>query len=142
VILDEEAAGDDGAAGEVEGADFEIEDVFATAALEVIVVAEAGALVAGLAVWEDDGADARGVEEEIEGPVNGGDAEAAEGGLGALEDLLDGDGTPGLGDGLEDCIALAGMTLAERGRHGGKVREGAGWAQGRGGRIFGVPRRL
>jgi hypothetical protein len=131
VVFDEVAAGDDGAAGEVQGADVEIEDVFAMAALEVIVMAEAGTLVAGLAVREDDGPDALGAEEEIEGPVDGGDAEAAKGALGALEDLLDGYRTLGLCNGLEDGIPLAGMTLAERGRHGSKVMAGAGEAQGR-----------
>jgi hypothetical protein len=113
VVLDHVAAGDDGAAGEVEGTDFEVVDVLAAAALEVIVMTEAGALVAGLAIGEDYGADALGVEQEVEGAVNGGDAEAAEDGLGAVEDLLDGYGTLGLGDGQEDGIALAGMTLAE-----------------------------
>jgi hypothetical protein len=126
VILDQVAAGDDGAAGEVQRTDFEVVDVAAAAALEVIVMAEAGALVAGLAIGENDGLDALGLEEEIERPVNGGDAETAKGGLGALEDLLNGDGTLGLGNGLEDGIALAGMTLAERGRHGWKVTAGAG----------------
>ncbi len=132
MILDQVTAGDDGAAREVEGANIEIIDVPAAAALEVVVMAEAGALIAGLAVRQDDGPDAFGFQEKIEGPVNGGDAQAAEGRLGALEDLLDGDGALGLGNGLEDCIALAGMTLAERGRHGCKVRAGAGSAQGKG----------
>lgn len=130
MVFDEVAAGDDGAAGEVEGADVEVVDVFAAAALEMIVMAEAGALVAGLAVWEDDGFDAAGVEEEIEGAIDGGDAEGAKGLAGAGEDLLDGDGALGGGDGIEDGIALACMTLAERGWHGRKVRAGWEFAQG------------
>ncbi len=128
MILDQVAAGDDRAAGEVQGADFEVVHVFATAALEVVVMAEAGALVAGLAIGEDDGPDAVGLEKEIEGSVDGGDPKAPEGGLGALKDLLDRYGTLGVSDGLEDGIALAGMTLAKRGGHEAKVREGGGFS--------------
>lgn len=131
MILDHETAGDDGAPGEMQGADFEVVDVPAAAALEVIVMAHAGALVAGLAIGEDDGLDALGLKQEIEGAVDGGDAEATEGTLGALEDLMDGDGALRLGNGAENGIALAGMTLAERGRHRGKVTAQTGVAQGK-----------
>ncbi len=131
MVLDQKTAGDNGAAGEVEGADFEVVDIFAAAALEVIVMAEAGALVAGLAIREDDGLDAFGLQQEVERSVDRSDAETTEGGLCALEDLLDGNRTLGLGDGLEDRIALAGMTLAERGRHGCKVRAVPVFAQGK-----------
>lgn len=132
MVLDHVAAGDDGAAGEVQGADFEVVYVLAAAALEVVVMAEAGSLVAGLAVWEDDGLDAAGLEQEIECAVNGGDAEAAERGKRAIQDLLDGDGPLRLGDGLENGIALAGLTLAERGGHALTVRAGSVRAQGKG----------
>ncbi len=115
MILDEESAGDDGAPGKVQRADFKIEDVLAAAALKVIVMAEPGALIAGLSIGENDSPDAIGFQQQIERPVNRGDAEAAERALGASEDLLYRDGPPGLGDGLEDGIALTGMTLAERG---------------------------
>jgi len=131
MILHEETPGDDGAAGQVQGADLEVIDVLAAAALEVIVMPHAGPLVARLAIGKDDGLDALRVEEEIEGTVNGGDAEAAECRLRTLEDLLDGDGTLGLGYDQEDRVALAGMSLAERGWHVDKLMAGAAFAQGK-----------
>jgi hypothetical protein len=132
MVLDHETARDDGAAGEVKRADLQVVDVLAAAALEVIVMTEAGALVAGLAVGEDNGLDAVRLEQEIEGAIHGGDAEAAEGLTCACKDLLDRDRAFRLGDGFEDGIALACVTLAERGWHGRNVTAGRDVAQGKG----------
>lgn len=103
-------------------ADLQVVDILATPALEMIVMAHAGALVASLPIREDHGLDALRLQQQIQCPINRRDPQTPERGLRPLQDLLNGDGTPGLSDGLEDGIALARMTLAERGRHTSNLR--------------------
>ena len=117
MIFHYESARNDRAARQVQRANLQVIDILAPPALEMIVVPHAGALVASLAVGEDDRADSLRLEQQIERPVNGRDPEAAKRRLRAAKDLLDGNRTLRLGDGLEDGITLAGMTLAERVRH-------------------------
>ena len=132
MILHQVTAGDDGAGGQMQGAYLEVIDILAAPALEVIVVPHARAFVAGLPVREDYRPDAFGLDQQIERPVNRCYPQAPERLPGAREDLLDRHGPLGLGNGLEDRIALAGMTLAERGWHAPNLAAGTASAQGKG----------
>jgi len=121
VILHKETAGDDSAGREVQRTDLKVIHILALAALEVIVMTHPGALVAGLPIGEDHGLDALPLQQQVQRPVNSRNPKAAQRRLGSLEDLLDRDRPLGIRDGEEDRIALAGMTLAERGGHGSKL---------------------
>ena len=89
MILHGKAAWDDGAAGQMQRADLQVVDILATPALEMIVMAHAGALVASLSIREDDRLDAFRLQQQIQRPVNRRDSQTPERRLRPLEDLLD-----------------------------------------------------
>jgi len=131
MILHNVPTRDDGPRGEMQRAHLKVVHIFALAALEMIVMAKPRALVASLPVGKDHRLDALPLQQQIQRPVNSGNPEAAQRSLRALEDLLDGNRALGFRDGEEDRIALAGMTLAERGGHGWNLTAIPAFAQGK-----------
>lgn len=97
---------------EITRAAFNLKDLAAGRAVEVVVVLLAGELVAGAFTGDFDGLHDAGFNEELEGAVNGGEAEAADAGLGVFEHLAWGKGRPGIPDGIADGLALTGLAFA------------------------------
>jgi hypothetical protein len=131
VILDHVAAGDDGAARQVQRADFEVIDVFAPAALEMVVVPQPGSLITGLAIGKDYRLDALRLEQQIQRPVHRRNSQGPKRRLRAPEDLLDRDRALRIRDDLENGIALPGITLAKKGGHARNVTAATASAQGK-----------
>ena len=101
--------------GEVTGAAIDFEDPFTAAAEEVVMVPFARQFKPGRIAGNLNGNNDARLDEQFEGAIDGGDAQAGDAGLRVFENFLGGKGCTRIGNGIPDRLSLASLSFLQTG---------------------------